>query len=249
MPLLLGIATLVAIYFLLKWYSDASVKQIKGSAKWIGVTLLVLGIGALAVTGRLGAAFALLMGFGAWAFRVFHMVTMARQFGGMFRSFGFNKGFGAGAGAAGASNVTTAYFDMSLDLATGAMDGEVTAGAARGRRLSQIPLPDLLNLLAEVAGDPDSQNLLEAYLDRTNPDWRETSGAGPSSGAPAGSGAMTRDEALRIIGLKDGAGPDEVKAAYRKLMAQLHPDRGGSDYLAAKVNQAKDFLAKSGTSS
>jgi hypothetical protein len=249
MPLLLGVAVLVAIYFLLKWYSDASVKQIKGSAKWIGVTILILGIGALAVTGRLGAAFALLMGFGAWAFRVFHMVNMARQFGGMFRSFGFNKGFGAGAGATGASKVTTAYLDMSLDLATGAMDGEVTAGAARGRRLSQIPLPDLLNLLAEVAGDPDSQNLLEAYLGRTHPDWRETSGAGPSSAAPASSGAMTRDEALRILGLKDGAGPDEIKAAYRKLMAQLHPDRGGSDYLAAKVNQAKDFLAKSGTTS
>lgn len=249
MPLLLGIATLVAVYFLLKWYSDASVKQIKGSAKWIGVTILIVGIGALAVTGRLGAAFALLMGFGAWAFRVFHMVNMARQFSGMFRSFGFNKGFGAGPSAGGASNVTTAFFDMSLDLATGAMDGQVTAGSARGQRLSQIPLPGLLNLLQEVAGDPDSQNLLEAYLDRTHPDWREASGAGPSSSAPAGSGAMTRDEAYRILGLKDGAGPDEVKAAYRKLMAQLHPDRGGSDYLAAKVNQAKDFLAKSGTSS
>lgn len=248
MPLLLGIAVLVAIYFLLKWYSDANVKQVKDSAKWMGVTILVLGVVALAVTGRLGAAFALLMGFGAWAFRVFHMVNMARQFTGMFKSFGFNRGFGAGPSAGGASQVKTAFFEMSLDLGTGAMDGAVIAGSARGRRLSQMPLPDLLNLHQEVAGDPDSQNLLEAYLDRAHADWRETSGAGPSAAAPA-PGAMTRDEALRILGLKDGAGPDEIKAAYRKLMAQLHPDRGGSDYLAAKVNQAKDFLAKSGTSS
>lgn len=249
MPLLLGVAVLVAIYFLLKWYSDASVKQIKGSAKWIGVTLLILGVVALAATGRLGAAFALLMGFGAWAFRVFHMVNMARQFSGLFRSFGFNKGFGAGPSAGGASNVTTAYFDMSLDLATGAMDGQVTSGSARGRRLSQIPLPDLLNLLREVAGDPDSQNLLEAYLDRTHPDWRENPGAGPSASAPPTSGAMTREEAYRILGLADGASPDEIKVSYRRLMAQLHPDRGGSDYLAAKVNQAKDILVKSGTTS
>lgn len=246
-PLLLGLLVVVAIYFLLKWYSDASVKQIRSSAKWIGVGVLLLGILVLAATGRLGAAFGLLMAFFAWAWRVFHMVNSMRQFGNMFRSFGFGQGLGAGPGGANASHVTSAFLDMTLDLASGAMDGEVTAGRASGRRLSQMPLPDLLALLREVAGDPDSERLLEAYLDRTHPDWRETTGAGPSASPPS-AGAMTRDEALRILGLKDGAGQDEVKAAYRKLMAQLHPDRGGSDYLAAKVNQAKDFLLK-GTSS
>jgi hypothetical protein len=251
-PLLLGVAVVVAIYFLLKWYSDASVKQVKSSAKWIGAGVLLLGIAALAATGRLGAAFGLLMAFFAWAWRVFHMVNTARQFSGMFRSFGFGRGLGAGAGAGNASQVTSAYLDMALDLSTGAMDGEVTAGRARGKRLSQMSLDDLTVLLHEVAGDADSARLLEAYLDRTHPDWRETTGAGSpgagGGGASPASSAMSRDEALRILGLKDSAGPDDIKAAYRKLMGQLHPDRGGSDYLAAKVNQAKDFLLK-GTSS
>ncbi len=246
-PLLLGVAVVVAIYVLLKWYSDADVKQIKSSAKWIGAGVLILGIVVLAGTGRLGAAIGLLMAFFAWAWRVFHMVNAMRQFTGMFRSFGFGRGFGAGPAAASASHVTSAFLNMSLDLSSGAMDGEVTAGTRRGGRLSRMPLADLTALLNEVAGDADSVNLLEAFLDRTHPDWRETSGPGP--GAPAAApGAMTRDEALRILGLKDGAGREEVKTAYRKLMAQLHPDRGGSDYLAAKVNQAKDFLLK-GTSS
>jgi hypothetical protein len=244
-PVLLGLAAVVAVVFLLKWYADASVKQIKSSAKWLGVTVLLLGIAGLAVTGRLGAAFALLVAFFGWAWRVFHMVNMARQFSGMFRSFGFGQGFGpgvgGGAGAGNASHVTSAFLDMTLDLATGAMDGEVTAGSARGRRLGRMALADLLALRQEVAADPDSERLLEAYLDRVHPDWRETAGAG-AAGAPPAAGAMTRDEALRILGLKEGAGPDEIKAAYRKLMGQLHPDRGGSDYLAAKVNQAKDFL-------
>ncbi|MGE4063377.1 MAG: DnaJ domain-containing protein [Rhodospirillaceae bacterium] len=240
-PLLLGAAVVVAIYFLLKWYSEASVKQIKSSAKWIGATILILGIGILAATGRLGAAFGLLMAFFAWAWRVFHMVNAARHFTGMFRSFGFGQGFGAG--PASDSRVTSAYLDMTLDLGTGAMDGEVTAGRAQGRRLSGMPLDDLLALLNEVAADVDSARLLEAYLDRAHPDWRETTGAGPSAPPPAAAG-MSREEALRILGLQDGATVADVKAAYRKLMGQLHPDKGGSDYLAAKVNQAKDFLLK-----
>lgn len=245
--LLLGLAAVVAVYFLLKWYADASVKQIKASAKWIGVTVLLLGIAILAVTGRLGAALALLGAFFAWAWRVFHMVNAARQFTGMFRSFGFSQGLGAGPAAGNASQVASAYLTMVLDLASGAMDGEVTAGRYRGQRLGKLSLADLMELRREVAADADSERLLEAYLDRVHPDWRETSGAGPS-GPPAPAGAMTREEALRILGLPDGASPEEIKAAYRRLMAQLHPDRGGSDYLAAKVNQANDFLAK-GTSS
>jgi len=245
--LLLGTVVVVAIFFLLKWYTDADVKKIKASAKWTGVTILVIGIAVLAATGRLGAAIALLMGFAVWAMRVFQMFSMARHFGGMFRTFGFGAGLGAGGPGPGASQVTSAFFDMSLDLGSGHMDGVVTAGRAKGKRLSGMGLAELTGLLQEVGSDPDSAQLLEAFLDRNHPDWRETTNAGPAGPPPASSGAMTRDEAYRILGLPDGAGAPEIKTAYRRLMAQMHPDKGGSDYLAAKVNQAKDFLLK-GTS-
>jgi DnaJ-domain-containing protein 1 len=125
------------------------------------------------------------------------------------------------------------------------MDGEVKQGRFQGRRLKDLDLTALLAFLQEVSADQDSVGLVEAYLDRTHPDWRETAGSGESSAAnPPSSSTMTAEEAYRILGLKPGAGNDDIKAAYRRLMGQLHPDHGGSDYLAAKVNQAKDFLLK-----
>ena len=89
--------------------------------------------------------------------------------------------------------------------------------------------------------------LLETYLDRREPDWRAhaagqgTDGAGQQAGA---GGAMDEATACSILGLSPGASADEIKAAHRRLMTKLHPDHGGSSYLAAQLNQAKDFLLR-----
>jgi len=98
--------------------------------------------------------------------------------------------------------------------------------------------------------DPQSHALLEAYLDRTHPNWREAfagdagASAGAGQGAPGsgGAGPMTREEALAILGLAEGASESDIRTAHRSLMKQFHPDQGGSDYLAAKINEAKDLL-------
>jgi len=101
-------------------------------------------------------------------------------------------------------------------------------------------LIDLLRLCR--SGDAQSAAVLEAYLDRVRGDaWREhTRGQGTATPGPGA--AMTRDEALAILGLAEGAGEDDVRAAHRRLMQRFHPDRGGSDYLAAKINEAKRLL-------
>jgi hypothetical protein len=125
---------------------------------------------------------------------------------------------------------------MTLDRETGALDGEVRAGRFAGAPLGQLSLDQLCALLAECQGeDEQSARLLEAYLDRTHPGWRDRT-------PPPVSGQMSRAEALQVLGLGDGAGPDEIRDAHRRLMLKLHPDLGGSDYLAGKINLARDVL-------
>ena len=141
------------------------------------------------------------------------------------------------------SYVRTAMLAMELDHDSGTLDGEVLAGQFKGRRLRSMSAEELLRFLPEcrAAGD-QSANLLEAYLDRTHEGWRSRSGAGKRAGPVPPSGAMTREEAYAVLGLKSNASEDDIRSAHRRLMKQYHPDRGGSDYLASKINQAKETL-------
>jgi len=97
-----------------------------------------------------------------------------------------------------------------------------------------------MELARQCAGDAQSIQVLEVWLDRTWPDWRERAAARPPP--PSSTGPMSRDEALAVLGLGPKPTPAEVRSAHRRLMAMVHPDLGGSNYLAAKINLAKDTL-------
>jgi hypothetical protein len=142
-----------------------------------------------------------------------------------------------------ASQVRSNFLAVELDHDTGAMSGEIIAGRLAGTKLDQLELSTLVPLLGEF--DPESRDLLAAYLDRRHPRWREDAQGDAAAGnGPARSGKMSKEEAYQILGLEPGASADEIGRAHRGLMKKLHPDQGGSTYLAARVNEAKDVLLR-----
>ncbi len=138
------------------------------------------------------------------------------------------------------STVTTEILSMQLDHDSGDLHGEVLKGRYAGWRLADMDRAQLEELLAYCRQeDADSVQLLDSYLQQRFPgesDFGQQQATGNSSSG------MTREEALAVLGLDDDADEGAIVDAHRKLMQKLHPDRGGNDYLAAKINQAKDLL-------
>jgi hypothetical protein len=135
------------------------------------------------------------------------------------------------------TEVRTALLQAWIDHGTGDVGGTVLAGRFAGRTLDGLADAELLDLHAECASDPDSLRILESYLDRRlGADWR-------SSRSPRGPRTdMTREEALAVLGLAEGAAEDQIRAAHRRLIQRMHPDVGGTADLAARINRAKDVL-------
>lgn len=161
-----------------------------------------------------------------------------------FRTRTARGAYGSAGSQQDASSIRTRFLLMSLQHESGEMDGEVLEGRFKGARLSNLTVEQLLVLAQECRVDNDSLQILEAYLDRNHETWRQQGGS-DSRGASAASAAetvMTETMALDILGLSAGASHDEVVQAHRRLMQKMHPDRGGSDYLAQKINAARDFL-------
>jgi DnaJ-domain-containing protein 1 len=141
------------------------------------------------------------------------------------------------------SRVRTAFLDMALDHDSGQMRGQVLAGRHRGAALEALDVTALVALLAEV--DDESRALLVPYLDRRHPGWGEYAQGDPATGrVMAGDGKMSQQEAYQILGLEAGASADAIGRAHRTLMKKFHPDQGGSTYLAARINEAKEVLLR-----
>ena len=141
------------------------------------------------------------------------------------------------------SRVRSAFVEMELDHDTGAMRGTILAGPHVGQSLDAFDMATLTAFLPNI--DEESRALLMAYLDRREPAWRENVQGGAAAGPGLWStGKMTEEEAYQVLGLAPGASIDDVGRAHRALMKKLHPDQGGSTYLAARVNEAKDVLTR-----
>ena len=231
--LLGGLAVLSGFLLLVYLFVNADPARLARGLKVSGIVIAVIAVATLAISGRLAALLMPLAMLMPLLIRVRSLLDRYRPPAG-----------------GQTSTVTTAFLRMTLDHDTGSMEGTILRGQFSGMRLEELGAADLLALLRECrAEDEEGARLLEAYLDRVRPDWRDElagAGAGASasgSGSARAAGAdVTVEEAYAILGLAPGADAEAIKEAHRRLMVKLHPDHGGSDYLATKINRARDVL-------
>ena len=218
---------MAAVYLSLRWF----LRQSRGTK--VGASLFAIGLGLvlLAAIGRLPWVFGLVGGL----LPLLAVMLGVRQ---QRREEPRHEQKSTGA----QSVVETRFVRMTLDHDTGAMAGQVLAGRFAGVAFDALSQEQLFELLNDFAGEDDeSAALLRAYLERTyGTDWQE---APRGDRNPEGLfGEMTRSDAYAILGLEEGASTDQIIAAHGRLIQRLHPDRGGSTFLAAKINQARDLL-------
>lgn len=238
----LGLIVLVGVIVWLKWLANAEPAAVKRSVFYASALLLLLATLLLIGTGKLPAAF----GTATLAFVVYQRY---RQLKGLWNIYSSWSGRGAGptgGGTGQASVVETEWLRMTLNHDTGELAGEVLKGGFAGRALSELGEAELAALYQELRdADGESARLLEAYLDRVMGGESRTGAgsgeSGPATGAPP---QMTEEEALGILGLSKGVDAATIRDAHKRLIKKLHPDLGGSDYLAAKINEAKEFLLR-----
>ena len=228
--LLGGFAVLSGFLLLGYLFVNADPARLARGLKVTGIVVAVAAVATLAISGRLAAILmpvAMLM----------PLLIRVRSLLDRYRPPASGQ----------TSTVATAFLRMTLDHDTGSMEGTILRGRFAGMRLDELGAADLLALLRECrAEDEEGARLLEAYLDRIHPEWREELAgerAGGGAGARSTSGSdMSVEEAYAILGLSAGADAEAIKEAHRRLMVKLHPDHGGSDYLATKINRARDVL-------
>ena len=239
---LLVIATVIFLRSKLRDTPLAKLSPTHQSLIALGVLLLLL----LALTGKLGLLIplfgAVAAAFVALVSRVLPLLTpfLSRHLHEWIEGFRSQRDPSAPPHSrAQTSSVKTLFLDMSLSHGDGQIDGHIRQGPLAGQRLTSLSLSDLMDLYRYYADhDMESARLLAAFMERRfGQQWQHESKAASTGTAP-----LDRKEALSILGLGEDATAADIIAAHRKLIQRVHPDRGGSDYLASRINQAKDAL-------
>ena len=232
-----GALALLAVY-LGSLFVRGEIRRLVRSLRWI-VGLAMVGAGALlGARGQLMLASLLAAG-GAG-------VLMRGRLGPI--------DFGAGLSSPNnASSVSSRYFAMRLEHETGAVSGKVRQGPYAGRELADLSADECWALLNAVSEDPDSRALFVSWLDANRAGWRDhfasefgmdEDGDDSASQQTGTASVGSMAEAYEVLGLEPGASAAAIRAAHRALMKKVHPDAGGSAFLAARINQAKDVLLK-----
>lgn len=228
--LLIGVAALLLALYLAQVFANADPRLLIKSVRRGGGAAALAGAAFLTATGRFGMAIPL----GFLGLGLLEWLPGPASFGARTQR-----------SAGQTSKVQSDAIEMELDHDSGDLKGKFVAGKYAGVTLEALDVSTLLSILPEL--DEESRALLEAYLDRRDATWREhvQEDAGTGAGELARKGPMSEEEARQILGVEPGASAVEIRRAHRALMMKLHPDQGGSTYLAARVNEAKEVLIRS----
>jgi hypothetical protein len=228
-PLLIGVAVLLFVLGATRLLAQANVQLLARSLRRGGGVAALAGAVYFTATGRFPVAIPL----GLFGLGLLNLLPRIASFGARTQP-----------SPGQTSKVRSRAIEMELDHDSGEMHGTFVGGKYAGVALEALDRAALVSVLSEL--DAESRVLLEAYLDRREPGWREhiEEDAGAGTRQPPSHGPMTEEEACQILGIEPGASTIEIRRAHRALMKKLHPDQGGSTYLATRVNEAKEILLR-----
>jgi hypothetical protein len=231
MPFVLALVVLAIVALGIAWFLRANPSSVARGMRMVLVVVGAIALGSMLIFGLRFLPSLLPELFGLAGLVITGLIARALR---NRPSGGFSS-----PGTGRRTEVRTAFLQAWIDHSTGDVGGAVLTGRFAGRTLDRLSDSELLDLHEECAADADSLRVMEAYLDRRlNVDWR-TARQPPPRGPRSD---MTREEALAVLGLAEGASEEEIKAAHRRLIRRTHPDAGGTADLAARINRAKDVL-------
>lgn len=231
--LILLIAFLMAVVTIIQLLKNTPKSQIKSMYWKIGLSTAAILLVLLAVTGRIHWIGAMI---GAMLPFIRRAIPLLIRYFPMIQHYQKTR-TRPPPSAGNCSQVQTSILNMTMDHDTDRLYGEVISGPYTGSQLDAMALEQLQQLLDYChQQEHDSVKLLVRYLNhRFGNQWQNTT-------PPNHNGEIDPEAAYAILGLKNGASREEIIQAHRKMMQKMHPDRGGSDYLAAQINRAKDIL-------